>query len=444
MQRLFALIAFLFGGTAPLAAQTAACQPLLVSGYFSTVHVYDACSGEYRRNLDGVNLAGPQAIRQAGGYLYVVAEEAGAIQRFRADTLAFVDTIVTPAAGSKPTGVAIGPDGDIYVGGYASQDVTRYDGRSGASKGVVVPAGTVALRGPDNGLGFGPDGKLYVPGYDSSSVVRYDPASGQTSIWIAPGVGGLNKTRGILFENGGQTALVTSERSQQVLRYRVADGAFVGVFARPGGNPTGITYGPGGEILVAIEQQDRVVRLDAASGAVLGNRIAPGAGGLTGATFVTVVDSSQVPGDNVQADRIGSQYWIVAAAAPVGRVFEDPAAVTALGTAFGPGFDATQVRRPRWGTLRLEWLDCDRAQLSWRSSGADSGGFGSGGYEVQRLAPTAASNRCRADGFANSSGNAWMAGTWFGGNERSGEGLLVDALADGLVFVAFFTHRPAP
>ncbi len=441
MTRFLVAIALLSLG-AVAAAQTP-CAPLLVSGYFSTVHIYDACSGAHRGDLQGADLSGPQAIRQAGGYLYVVAEQAGAIHRFRADTLAYVDTPVRTPAGTDPTGVAIGPDGDLYVGGYTSQSVLRFDGRTGALKATVVPPGSSGLRGPDNGLTFGPDGRLYVPGYDSSSVVRYDPATGQTTTWIAPGSGGLNKTRGILFEPGGATALVSSERSQQILRYRVVDGGFVAVFARPGGNPTGMGWGRDGEILVAMESQNRVVRLDAATGTVLGDRVAPSAGGLSGATFVALVDP-RAPDAAVAADRVGSQYWIVAVGTPAGRVFEDPNALTALGTGFGTAFDPAAVRRPRWGALRIEWLDCDRARLSWGASGADSSGFGDGGYDLERFAPTVASQRCRSDGFAATSGNAYMAGTWSGGAARSGEGLMIDALADGLLFVAFFTHRAGP
>ncbi len=425
----------------PLAApaQTSPCAPLLVSGYFSTVHVYDSCSGADRGVLTGANLAGPQAIRQYGEFFFVVAENAHAIHRFRADTLAYVNTPVQMPAGTSPTGFAIGPDGDYYVGGYATGEVVRYDGTTGARKAVVVASGAAGLQGLDNGLAFGPDGKLYIPGYDSSSFARYDPATGQTSSWIAAGAGGLTNTRAVVFEPGGETALVSSERSQQILRYRVADGSFVGEFSRPGGRPTGMHYTGAGELLVAMESQNRVVRLNAATGAVLGNLVAPNAGGLRGATWVLVVSQRADP--VVRADRIGSQYWITAAARPAGRVFEDANAVTALGTGFGTAFNAAALQRPRWGSVRIEWLDCDRARLSWRASDADSSGFGDGGYELERIGPTSAALRCRSNGFAATTGNDFMAGTWFGGSARSGEGLLIDALADGTVLVAFFTHR---
>jgi streptogramin lyase len=437
------LFALLVLHAAPAALAQAPCRALLVSGYFSTVHVYDACTGADRGTLSGADLNGPQAIRQAGGFVYVVAENADAVHRFRADTLAYVDTPVRAPGGSSPTGLAIGPDGDFYVGGYASGEVVRYDARTGASKGVVVARGAAGLRGLDNGLVFGPDGRLYIPGYDSSSVARFDPATGTTSAWVPPGAGGLTNARAILFEPGGETALVSSERSQQILRYRVADGAFVGEFSRPGGRPTGMSYAPDGELLVAMESQNRVVRLDPRSGAVLGNRVAPNTGGLSGATWVIAVDPVPPSTGGVQADRIGSQYWITAAGRPSGRVFESQAATTALGTAFGPAFDAAAVRMPRWGTLRIEWLDCDRARLSWRASAEGTSGFGDGGYDLERLGTTTAGNRCRGDGFTATTGTDFMAGTWFGGATRSGEGVLVDAWADGTLVVGFFTHRPA-
>lgn len=94
--------------------------------------------------------------------------------------------------------------------------------------------------------------------------------------------------------------------------------------------------------------------------------------------------------------------------------------------------------------VAIKWLGCNRARQSRPASDPASSGFGDGGYDVVRLAPTTASARCRSDGFANASGNDFMAGTWFGGDARSGEGLLVDALADGTLVVGFFTHRARP
>jgi len=118
------LLAFL---ALPAAAQSCGSR-LYVSGFFSTVHVFDACTGQYLRDLDARSrLSGAMAVRLGpDGFLYAVAE----------------------------TGAALGP---------------------------AFPARASGLAGPDNGMTFGPDGNLYVPGYDSNSVVRWDPRTGATA-----------------------------------------------------------------------------------------------------------------------------------------------------------------------------------------------------------------------------------------------------------------------
>ncbi|MBD8526844.1 hypothetical protein [Pseudomarimonas arenosa] len=423
---------------APAVAQS--CGQVLVSGYYSNVHVFDACSGESQQVLDQAQprrLSGAQAIALHLGKLYVVSEGSGEILRYDARTLAFVDRFV--AAGDiGPTGVAIGPDGDVYVGGYQSSSVLRFDGTSGALKGTVVSANAAGLRGADNGLSFGPDGKLYVPGYDSNNVVRYDPSTGQTTQWVAPGLGGLRHTRAILFEPGGESALVASEGSGTVLRFRVSDGALLGTVLRPGFRPTGLTYGPDGELWVTGDQVNRVAAYR--DGQYLRDVVRDGLGGLDGATFVLYLPPAASTA--VNPDHIGSQYWIVGVASRQGDAWVAQASFSASGTGFGDAFQTEQLQTRRWGELRLRFTDCDSAEFNWISEGEDSGGFGRGGYAVLRLADNPAGQACRQQGFATQSGADYIQGTWFGGPGRSGEGLFIDRLGPDQALIAFFTHRP--
>ena len=140
--------------------------------------------------------------------------------------------------------------------------------------------------------------------------------------------------------------------------------------------------------------------------------------------------------------QVGSQYWITGAGGMSGRVLEAELS-SATGTAFGGAFDPAAVQRKRWGSLEIEFTGCDAAQLRWTSSGPDSAGFGNGGYALERIAPSPASQRCHAVGFDAADDLEWVTGTWFGGAARSGEGLFLERLANGTVLVAFFTHRPA-
>src|SRR5689334_6585559 len=106
-----ALIALLAAGVSTT-SEGACPSRLLVSGFFTTVHVYDACTGAYLRDLDDhARLAGAQAIRIGpDGLICVVSEETSSIHRYRPDTLAYVDRFAaTPAM--APLSLAFDADG---------------------------------------------------------------------------------------------------------------------------------------------------------------------------------------------------------------------------------------------------------------------------------------------------------------------------------------------
>jgi sugar lactone lactonase YvrE len=422
----------LFIAAQPALAQQPCASRLFLSGYASTVHVYDACSGAYLRDLDSRSrIVGAQAVKLGpDGLIYVVSEESSSILRYRNDTLDFVDVFaVAPIA---PTGIAFDNQGRLYVAGYNSQSVQRF-GRDGKFIDTAMPPRAAGVGGPDNGMTFGPDGLLYVPGYDSSNVVRYDIASGQASVAIPPRAAGLFHARGILPSRDGQWLFITGEGSGQVLRYQIASGA-VSELTRGLGKPTGIAYGADDNLVVV--SGSSVVRIDPATGALLGTLVPSGAGGVLGPTYVAVIPKAA----SVNPAVLGSQYWIVGEATLAGNVLEFPA-YTALGTNFGDRLVPAQVQRVNWGTIRIEFQSCTRAALSWASGGTGSGEFGNGGYQLERFWSSEMTARCEQQGFA-SADKSWVNGMWWGGASRSGEGFLLDRRSDGYTFLAWFTYRP--
>src|SRR3954469_11965583 len=148
------------------AAQDACGARLFVSGFFSTVHVYDACTGTYLRDLDlRSRLFGAMAVRLGpDGFLYVVAEEGGKVHKYRNDTLEYVG-VHADVGLIGATGLTFDPFGVAYVAGYQRGDGGSFS-RAGQPTGTAVQSGAAGLRGPDNGMTFGPDGNLYIPGYD--------------------------------------------------------------------------------------------------------------------------------------------------------------------------------------------------------------------------------------------------------------------------------------
>lgn len=426
------------------AAVTASSQStcggkLLVSGYFSNnVHIYDACTGAHLRNLDTANrINGPQAIRLGpDGALHLVSENTSRILRYRADNFEFLGEFIAVASGTAPTGLTFGPGGEVYVGGYSSDDVKRYDA-NGKNPTRAVTANASGVNGPDNGLLYAPDGKLYVPGYDSNSIIRLDPATGATSVAIAAQANGLRGSRGILADRDNQHLWITGELSGQLLKYNMASGN-VQVVASGLNRPTGIEHGLNNDLLLITS--GAVTSVNPATGA-LGNTLVPsGSGGLNGPTFVLLLRNEQAkpPLDTAQ---VGSQYWLTGATTMSGNVLDFGDMQSANGALFGTSFAANDVQRKRWGRVRIEFTSCTTANFTWQSDETNSAGFGNGGYALSRIVNNEATTRCQQQGF-NAADKSWIVGTWWGGESRSGEGILIDHRAsDGLTFAAWFTFR---
>lgn len=421
----------------PAAAQTECGSRLFVSGFHSTVHVFDACTGRHIQNLDtGTRLAGAMAVRLGpDGFLYAVSESNGAIHRYRNDTLEYAG-LFAQVGNIGATGLAFDAAGVAYVAGYTSDDVKRYD-RAGMALGPAFPARSSGLNGPDNGMTFGPDGNLYVPSYDSSSVVRWDPRTGATSVAVASRTAGLVSTRGLLPARDGAHIFITSEGSGAVLRWNLASGA-VGLFSGGFVQPTGIDYAPDGTLLVS--SGDAVIKVDATSGARIGTFVEAGAGGISGQVFLAVI--ARPTAQAFDASQVGTQYWVVGDGAFNGRVLDLGNVLSATGTGFGAGLRFSDLSARRWGAVRMELVSCTQARFTWDASGSASANFGAGGYDVVRYFENEATARCREQGVDHPD-RSWVNGQWWGGAARSGEGWFVDRAADGRTFFAWFTHRPA-
>jgi sugar lactone lactonase YvrE len=427
------------------AVQAAPCDDfrVLVSGYFSNVHVYDACTGAFLRNLDDTGrIQGAQAVKIGpDGLLWVVSEEADTLLRYDAATLDFVDTFARLPLNWGLTGVAFS-GGSAYVSSYETSALREYDILTGLFNTVPLAGGTV-LMGPDNGMIDAPDGKIYIPGYDSHNVVRFDPESLQYSQFAGPRDNGLRAARGLLLNPAGNKLYVTGERSNQVLRYNFPGGGLDKVINAAISTPTGMAWHPDGSLLVAGNSTRGVgvLKLDGETGEEKSLFIPVGSGGLSGPTYIAVIPKGPASGETPNPATIGSQYWLTGLGGLIGTRVEFEAN-TALGAAFGSAFNPAAVSKPRWGTIRIEFLSCVEAELTWQSSGEDSARFGNGGYRIERMLITPAVVECQRTGIAGAPNTNWLQGAWYGGPTRDGEGFMLDTDGAGLVFLTWFTYRP--
>ena len=411
-----AMTLFMAGAAVPARACN---QHLLVSGYFSNnVAIYDACSGQFLRQLDqSARIRGAQAVRlnPADDLIYVVSEGNDQIQRYRHADYAFVDVFAQLGGGIDPTGIAFGPDGRVYVASYGTSSVIELDRHSGQTIATLLPNGS-GLVGADNGMMVSAAGLLYVPGYDSNTVARVNPANAQVqAAFVAAGAGGLVNTRGIVDEGG--TILVGGEGSGTIYRFNADTGALVGMLASGLSRPTGMALAANGELLVLAG--NRVRRIDRSSGAELGVLANGVDGGISGGTFVALIPQAPasgnvpigsgftgtwvdaaaagqigiglevLPGGNLVAEVYtfapnGGQAWI----GGVGPIIDGDHATITVSTINGPGgrfapnFDPSQVQNTTWGTLTLRFSDCNHGTLDWDSPVP---GYGSGTLPIIRV-----------------------------------------------------------
>ena len=162
---------------------------------------------------------------------------------------------------SRPTGVTVGLNGDIYVTDNALNRVVRYDGRSGVYKGVFA-----TVFAPSD-LVFGPDGDLYVASSTNGTVLRYDGTTG-ASKGIFASSGSVKTVFGVAFGPDGNL-YVSASANDPIFRFNGTTGAFMGAFTsgRQLVNAHSVVFGPDGDLYVANFTSEEVDRFDGTSGA---------------------------------------------------------------------------------------------------------------------------------------------------------------------------------
>ncbi|MFK7779371.1 MAG: GEVED domain-containing protein, partial [Gimesia sp.] len=164
---------------------------------------------------------------------------------------------------------------EIITAAYADADTGQ--GQPGNFLGNFVATG---LNSPRD-LVFGPDGDLYVSnGFENSSsndhsVERFDGQTGESKgSFVIPGSGGLDVPSGIVFGPDGNLYVASSDTGE-ILRYDGQTGAIIGsgVFASGSGlvEPRFIAFGPDGDLYVADSGflRDRILRFDGLTGAYI-------------------------------------------------------------------------------------------------------------------------------------------------------------------------------
>lgn len=265
----------------------AASADVVISG-FHGIRIYNEQTGAFMANVQtGEEQEGIAFGRD--GRLYALINDMGGgwISRYASGSYTREGGFGPHDFTGMPMGMALGPDGNLYVGGANAfgmeGGIRRLDGKTGKDLGVFVPTG-------DGGLGlgavlvFGPDGNLYVSNWGDSKVMRFDGTSGEfRDDFISPGSGGLEEAAGLVFGADGD-AYVSSGKTSEVLRFDGASGAFLDKFVSAGSGglagPAGLAFGPDGNLYVCSRGNNSVRRYDGETGAFIDTFIPSGSGGL--------------------------------------------------------------------------------------------------------------------------------------------------------------------
>lgn len=136
---------------------------------------------------------------------------------------------------------------DVLVSSRFSSQVLRYDGATGAFKGVFASGNGIANP---NGIAYGPDGNLYAGNGDEGVVLRFN---GQTGAFIDRFISTTEYAgaRAIRFGPDGDL-YVAAGSINKILRFNGTTGAFMGVAAETTSlrGPVGLDVASDGTIAV--------------------------------------------------------------------------------------------------------------------------------------------------------------------------------------------------
>lgn len=238
-----------------------------ISSYGSNQLMMFSEAGDFLKVV--YNMDGPVA-SQIGfdGDVFVSANRGGQVLRFDGFTGAYKGVYIDKGVGglTNPSAPNFGPDNLVYVGDAATNRVLRYD-RNGKFIDVFA--------GPESGLN-GPfmntfdDKYMYIASQNNNSVIRYDLKTKAYSYFVPPGSGGLLGPIGL--EIGPDGNFYVTSADNRVLRYKQGTGEFMDVFVPAGSAgltaPRAVRFsGPNSNLYVISMGTNQVLEFDRETGA---------------------------------------------------------------------------------------------------------------------------------------------------------------------------------
>jgi DNA-binding beta-propeller fold protein YncE len=135
-----------------------------------------------------------------------------------------------------------------------TQEISIPGQTRGSIKEFVNSTNISSLDNPQY-LALGPDNNLYVSSYDSDEVLRWFPNGTSRGVFGEASKNGTSKLEGptgIVFSPDGKYMFVSSQKTNQVLKFDFNTGEFIGTFSDVQTfAPEGLVFGPNGNLFVS-------------------------------------------------------------------------------------------------------------------------------------------------------------------------------------------------
>lgn len=216
----------------------------------------------------GLVFAAASAYAQNQTFLLVSSSGTNSVRMYDAQTGEFIRNWAPPGIGGlqDTQEVIYGPDGFVYVSGFGTPEILKFDGVTGKYLGPFTSG--YELDSPTK-ISWGPDGLMYVSQWGQSSskrnVVRFNPATGEfiDEFTTDNPLGASDQD----WDADGNMYLA-SYFEKRVIKY-APDGSRIGYFtpSDPVQSPIDIYWARNGDLMVVDWSSGRVNAFDGDTGA---------------------------------------------------------------------------------------------------------------------------------------------------------------------------------